>query len=464
MARSLGGRELDAWRRRWPPPPAPSATRLSREKQHPLGDRASAGDAGLRRPPGPPSDPAGGRAWVRRRRCLAPDSGRGRRAARRVGGLSTHDATSMRCRGPPVPIAVRVARCIVSIYLCYGSDLTKPEYVRSAIHGTARRWPRWRVAPTCSSSPSSACSTRARCTATSCASGSTPRSGRSARCPTAPSTRRCATCSTAAWIAEAPQATGRLRAAGAPASSTSSPPPARSTSRTSSPRPGRGLGGRRASTCASPSSPAPTQRGAAAHPRGPAVAARGAARAGPRGLGPQPRAAWTPTPGAAAARRGDQPSARCAGSDELIDAERRTHRPRPPAGTGRTPAHRHPTSTRPVHHTTDLQENHGIHSRRHRRRRQLRQLAGAGRRSTTRTPTRPRRRARPHARHVRRLPRPRRRVRRRVRRRRQEGRQGPRRGDQRLREQHHQDRRRAHDRHHRAARPHPRRPRQVLPA
>ena len=72
----------------------------------------------------------------------------------------------------------------------------------------SRRWPRWRVAPNCSSSPSSACSTRARCTGTSCASGSTPRSGRSARCPTAPSTRRCATCSTRAWIAEAPQATG----------------------------------------------------------------------------------------------------------------------------------------------------------------------------------------------------------------------------------------------------------------
>ena len=56
---------------------------------------------------------------------------------------------------------------------------------------------------------------------------------------------------------------------------------------------------------------------------------------------------------------------------------------------------------------------------------------------------RPRRhRPRAHARQVRRLPRQRRRVRRGVRRRRQEGRQGPLRGHQRLREQHHQDRRR----------------------
>ena len=51
-------------------------------------------------------------------------------------------------------------------------------------------------------------------------------------------------------------------------------------------------------------------------------------------------------------------------------------------------------------------------------------------------------RARPDARQVRRVPRLRRRVRRRLRRRRQEGRLGPLRGHQRLREQHHQDRRR----------------------
>ena len=71
---------------------------------------------------------------------------------------------------------------------------------------------------------------------------------------------------------------------------------------------------------------------------------------------------------------------------------------------------------------------------------------------------------RPDARPVRRLPRARHRVRRRVRRRRQEGRPRPVRGDRRQREQHHQDRRRAAAGRHRAARAHPRRAGQVLPA
>ena len=60
------------------------------------------------------------------------------------------------------------------------------------------------------------------------------------------------------------------------------------------------------------------------------------------------------------------------------------------------------------------------------------------------------------------VPRARRQVRRRVRRRRQEGRLRPVRGDLRVGEQHHQDRRRAADQRHGAARPDPRRHRQVL--
>ena len=73
-------------------------------------------------------------------------------------------------------------------------------------------------------------------------------------------------------------------------------------------------------------------------------------------------------------------------------------------------------------------------------------------------------RARPDARAVRRLPRPRRRVRRRVRRRRQEGRPGPRPRRSCASENNTiKICRRPADRRHRAARPHPRRPRQVLP-
>lgn len=104
----------------------------------------------------------------------------------------------------------------------------------------------------------------------------------------------------------------------------------------------------------------------------------------------------------------------------------------------------------------------GFGSRSHRRRGQLRRIAGAG--SRVLQGRRPGvQGAGPDARPVRRVPRPRRRVRRRVRRGRQEGRSRPRGRHRSLREQHHQDLRRAQHRRDGPARPHPRRPRPVLP-
>ena len=148
---------------------------------------------------------------------------------------------------------------------------------------------------------------------------------------------------------------------------------------------------------------------------------------------------------------------------ELIDDERRRESPAspradPPDAWGR-PARPAPRQTPRSNHEG---APHGFGTRGHRRRRQLRRVAGPGRRVLQgRRPAEPG--ARSHARPVRRLPRPRRGVRRGVRRRRQEGRPGPQRRHHGQREQHHQDLRRAADRRHRAARPHPRRPRQVLP-
>ena len=98
----------------------------------------------------------------------------------------------------------------------------------------------------------------------------------------------------------------------------------------------------------------------------------------------------------------------------------------------------------------------------HRRRGQLRRVAGAGR-PLLRGRRPGHARARADARRVRRVPRARHQVRRRVRRRRQEGRPRPVRGDPRQREQHHQDRRRAAARGAGAARAHPRRAGPLLP-
>ena len=99
-------------------------------------------------------------------------------------------------------------------------------------------------------------------------------------------------------------------------------------------------------------------------------------------------------------------------------------------------------------------------SRRDHRRRQLRQLAAAGRRVLQGRAGR-RVRPRPDARQPRRLPRPRHRVHRRVRRGQGQGRQGPLRGDLGAPERHDQVRRRPEDRRQGLARHDPRRDRQV---
>ena len=136
---------------------------------------------------------------------------RGRAAQRGCRGSEHSRRTSMRGpHGAPVPIgcvSTPMYRGDISV-LRFRPDKARVCHVGLRSGPPWRRWPRWRDAPSCSSSPSSACSTRARCTATSCASGSTPRSAPSGRCPTARSTLPARACSTRAWIAEVPRATG----------------------------------------------------------------------------------------------------------------------------------------------------------------------------------------------------------------------------------------------------------------
>ena len=130
------------------------------------------------------------------------------------------------------------------------------------------------VAPNCSSSPSSDCSTRARCTGTSCASGSTPRSGRSVRCPTAPSTRPARPARPGLDRRGDAPATARPRRAKRARIVYELTQTARNSSRSSSTRPGRRPGRTTSSTSTWPSSPAPTPRSGCASSRGAAAGSR----------------------------------------------------------------------------------------------------------------------------------------------------------------------------------------------
>ena len=303
------------WRGRWGPAAdrgvgdghrhGPQRNEAEQGEEHPLGDLAGAG-TGLRTA-GAAVDPSAGSAVGAARSGLG--AGAPRSAA--VGGLSTHD-------GPVCGVEGRLSQSCACRAM-YRGDISvlrfRPDKARVCQSGDSgnrsRRWPRWRVAPNCSSSPSSACSTRARCTGTSCASGSTPRSGRSVRCPTAPSTRRCATCSTGTGSLRhrrPPEAPG----AGAPASSTSSRIPARNGSRGSSTRPGRVPGRTTSSPSTWPSSPArPTRCGCASSRAGGRGSRSGSTQSAR--LGAQPGAAWTPTRRRCSGTARSRPSARSAG-------------------------------------------------------------------------------------------------------------------------------------------------------
>ena len=161
------------------------------------------------------------------------------------------------------------------------------------------------------------------------------------------------------------------------------------------PRPGRRAGPPRGrtttSTCASPSSPAPSARSGCASSRAAAAALAGA-----------PRAA-SATPRARSRERLDRYTVELQRHGvesverevrwltELIDAERAPpRRPRPPAA-GASRSHRPPQhQPRPATAAPTRQgEAHGFRTRSHRRRRQLRHVPGPGRASTTGTPTRP---------------------------------------------------------------------------
>ena len=108
----------------------------------------------------------------------------GRAAGQRVVDhrpLGPHTASVRRAGGCRVRPGLRLpAGASPPIVTMYQLDTSRPIRQREV-----RRWP---SGPTSSSSPSSACCTRPRCTATSCASGSTRPSAHSGRSPTARST------------------------------------------------------------------------------------------------------------------------------------------------------------------------------------------------------------------------------------------------------------------------------------
>ena len=225
----------------------------------------------------------------------------------------------MRGRRPPVPI-VRVARCIVAIYLCYGSTGQSPSMSGRApssregggVDGASRRG--------CSSSPSSA-APREPDAATSCANASTPPSAPSRRLSYGSLYPALRDLLTREWIAEVPR-DREARGVGGRASSTSSRIPEGTV-------PGACRPGPRPSAWEDDEFAvhlaffARTTHEVRLHPRGPAVPARGAARPG-RGPRSATASGWTPTPRRCSQHGEEQAEREVRWLEELITIERNT--------------------------------------------------------------------------------------------------------------------------------------------
>ena len=138
-----------------------------------------------------------------------------------------------------------------------------------------------------------------------------------------------------------------------PGSSTSSPPTARSTSRTCSPRPGRPPGRTRPSTSTSPSSPAPRPRSGCASSRAGAAGSRSGSTTIRTGVGQEPRAARHLHRRAAAAR----PGVRRARGPLAQRADRPTERQHPRLGDPAAPPQQHHPADDTTRHHTD---NEGV--------------------------------------------------------------------------------------------------------